>query len=430
MLLKLAAYYLSLHYWSAASSASIKKMQVRKFKKLFENARRNSIFYREFYGDHGILDLKIESFDDIRRVPATNKALLKNYSIRNIMTHNMDEKTRVHSTSGSTGEPFKIAFSKFEDYSAHVRLTKALMENRYLPFKKIVLLSRYEPGHEFGIESDLKKIGWLQKKIGWFRYELISIFDPVETIIQKLEQIKPFVIWSTPSIIEIIALELKNTSRKLDIPLVLLMAENISPALLHLFRERIGKNFIDLYGCAESPSIGFGSNQSDVKKIFSNSTLVEVINKRQMGAIVIGDIIITNLINHSMPLIRYDLDDYAEVLDNDSFPARRIGKIFGRCEDVIHFGDHYILAFHQTYQLFSDFHECEQYKFVEKTPGKIVLQLKVNEKADKEKVKSMAMRRWAEKYPGYPLTIEWRKAFPMDKKTGKFKVIEKIGNPA
>ncbi len=425
MILSLAHYWLSLRYWERASAASIKSMQVRKFRKLFAHAKQYSRFYREFYHEHGVENLEIESFEDIAKVPIINKAILRKYSTRDIMTCDLDKRIHVHSTSGSTGEPFKIACNSFEDYTAHVRLLKALMGNGYQPFKKLVLLSRYAPGHKFAIEEDLNKIGWLQNKMGLFSRELISIFEPVKTIITKLEQIKPYVLWSTPSIIEIIALDLKKTNKKLDIPLVLFMSETISPSLEDLFKERIGRNYLNLYGCMESPSIGYGRNQRDVNKIFSNSTLVEVINRRQMEDKSVGDIVITNLINHSMPLIRYDLADYAGVLDDDSFPVKQLGEIYGRCDDIIYFGDHYTLTYHQTYQLFRAFHECLQYKFIQNAAGEIVLQLKVSETADKEKVKRAALQKWGEKYPNYPLAIEWKDFSAIDRKTGKFKVIEK-----
>ena len=430
MLPALAKYYLSLHYWEAASIASIRSMQLKKFRKLFDHARQHSAFYREFYGDHGVADLRIESLDDVGKVPMVCKAVLRNYSIRDIMTCDVDTQIHIHSTSGSSGEPFQIASNQFEDYSAHVRLLRALMAAGYHPSKKAVLLSRYEPGHAFEIEEVIGKIGFLRKYLGLFRRELISVFTPVETIIRKLEEIKPFLLWSTPSLIEIIAMELKKQDRKLDIPLVLFMSENISPALLHLFKERIGRKFIDLYGCMEAPSIGYGVNQVDSKEIFVNSTLVEVVNHRPEAERIIGDVVISNLINLSMPLIRYDLDDRVEVLDRDTFPNKEIGRICGRNDDIIYFGEHYTLTYHQSYQLFRAFHECLQYKFVERSAGEIVLQLKVDKSADRENVKRMALQKWTEKYPNYPLAIEWKDTFLTDKRTGKFKVIEKYAQPA
>jgi len=430
MTLKLLKYYLSLLYWSRASVAAVKRMQLRKFRELFEHARRNSRFYREFYGDHGLLELEITSEEDIRRVPLVNKGLLREHPLQDIMTRPMDPSVRIHHTSGSTGEPFAIAFSEFEDYSAHVRLMKALGEAGYTPMRKMVLLSRYEPGHEFAIESDLKQIGWWREKLGLFRRELISIFDPVETIIRKLETAKPYAVWSTPSIIEVIALALQKADRKLDIPLVLFMSETVTPALIALFRERIGREFIDLFGCMESPAIGFGINQIETKKLFSNTTLVEVVIPKPERGLLFGDLVITNLINHTMPIIRYDLGDRVEVLERESFPVREIGRIHGRSDDIIYFGGRYTLTYHQSYQLFRAFHECLQYRFIERAAGEIVLQLRIDDRADREQVKKSALLKWEEKYPGYPLTIEWKNELPIDRKTGKFKVIERFHHSA
>lgn len=426
MLFRLAKYYLSLHLWSMAPVAAVKKMQLKKFRRLFEHAKRNSKFYREFYGNRGVLDLRIETWNDIARVPVINKTILREYATRDIMTCNLDEHIHVHRTSGSSGEPFEIAYNEFEDYSAHVRLIKVLMGKGYNPFKKIVLLSRYEEGHEFAIEADLKKIGWLQKKLGLFPRELISIFEPVEMIIEKLQKMNPFAVWSTPSIIEIVALELIKTNRRLNIPLVLFMAETINPSLLQLFKERIGANFIDLYGSMEAPSMGYGVNQTESKKIFSNSVLLEVINERTLANEKVGDVVITNLINHSMPFIRFDLADYMELINDKNFPEKKIGKIYGRSEDLIVLEDHPAIAFHHTYQLFHDFQECEQYKLIQKASGELFLQLRVIESCDKEQVKKKALDRWRNKYPDLPITIQWVDHFSIDKKTAKFKVIEKI----
>jgi phenylacetate-CoA ligase len=425
MLFKLAKYFISLYYWDFATMDMVKKMQVRKFRRIFEYARQNSKFYKEYYGDNGVMDLKIENYEDIKKVPLINKTLLRQYITRDIMTCDIDLSTNIHSTSGSTGEPFKIAYDKFEDYSSHVRLTKALMGKGYNPFRKGLLLSRYGPEHMFEVENDIKKIGFLQTKLGLFSREVISIFDPVESIIQKLEKIKPFIVWSTPSIIELVALELKKNNRRLNIPLVLLMAETISPKFVKLFRERIGFNFIDQYGCMEAPSIGYGINQTETKKIFSNSVLVEVINERIMADDKVGDIVITNLINRTMPFIRFDLGDYVKLLDNNNFPQKMIGRLYGRSEDVINVGV-YSIAFHHTYQLFHDFQECEQYKLVQKSNGELFLQLRISLASNKEEVRKKAIERWSNKYPNLPITIEWVDHFSIDNKIGKFKVIEKL----
>lgn len=403
-------------------------MQLKKFREVFEYARQHSKFYSELYTMHGIMDLKIETWDDIQKVPLINKAMLREYSAQDIMTCKIDSSINIHSTSGSTGEPFKIAYTKFEDYTSHVRLTKAIMQHGYTPFKKLVLLSRYEPGHKFEVEEDFSKIACLQKRLNLFQKDVISIFEPLNDIIDKLQSIKPFIIWSTPSFINLLAIELEKRYQRLDIPICFLMAETISPNQMKLFRERVCKDVIDAYGCMESPSMGFSLNNLDYKNIIPNTTLTEVVNKREFNQNKVGDIVITSLINKTMPFIRYDLGDFVGVLDDKNFPFKTIGKVHGRFDDILSFGDGFSLAFHQTYQLFHGFHEVEQYKFIQMPDYQIILQLRIKPESSKNEVKEKADKIWNKYYPGFPLIIEWVDHFEIDKKTGKFKVLEKIRN--
>ncbi|MBU1719950.1 MAG: hypothetical protein KKA07_12870, partial [Bacteroidetes bacterium] len=421
-----AIYYFSLHYWDFASVKSVRKMQLRKFRRIFEYAKKHSKFYRDLYGDHGVLDLKIRSWADIEKVPVINKAIIRKYSTRDFMTCDINKSINIHSTSGSTGEPFQIAYSKYEDYSSHVRLTKNLMSFGYRPFKKLALLSRYEPGHKFEVEDDIRGISVLQKKLKLFPKEVISIFEPIDVIIEKLQKMNPYILWSTPSFIHLLAIELEKQNQRLNIPICFLMAETISYDQMDLFKKRVCIDIADVYGSMESPSVGFSKNSIDYKKIVVNSSLTEVVNHREMNGSRVGDIIVTNLINKTMPFIRYDLGDYVGVLDDETFPTKKIGRVFGRFEDILYFGSDSSLSFHQTYQLFHDFHEIEQYKFLQLPNGEIVLQLRVKSDTDKAEVGKKAIEIWDEKFSGVPLKVEFKDKFEIDKKTGKFKVLEKI----
>lgn len=424
MFLKLASYYCSLLYWGTASIDKLRPMQLQRFREVFEYARAHSKFYRNLYEEHGIQNLKIISWDDVQRVPIISKTMIRDHDIRYIMTCAIDKSINIHSTSGSTGEPLKIAYSKFEDYASHVRLTTAMIRYGYNPLKKLVLLSRYEPGHEFEVESDLKNLRFIQRLFPLFRREVISIFDPVTTIIEKLKKSNPYVLWSTPSAIHLLAIELERQKQRLEIPLLVTMAETISDDQLALFRNRICRNILDVYGCMESPSMGFSYNSVGYKNIVGNSTLTEVIKPREMNGIMIGDVIITNLINKTMPFIRYDLGDFAEVLDDWQFPNKKIGRIHGRFEEIISLSNGDTLSFHQTYQLFHDFHQCKQYKFLQRKNGEVILQLIVDNDADKAAVAKAVKQRWHKKFPKADLSIEWVDHFEIDAKTGKFKVIE------
>ncbi|MDA3867659.1 MAG: hypothetical protein PF489_13050 [Salinivirgaceae bacterium] len=427
-MLNLIKYFISLYYWDIVPVGSLKRMQLKKFRKVFEYAKKHSPFYRDFYTKHGVINLKIDSFEDIQKIPIINKEIMREYGFEKIMTCEKTDEINIHSTSGSTGEPFRIAYSKFEDYSAHVRLTREYMKHGYTPFKKIVLLSRYYDGHKFEVEEDLGRIAKLQKKFNLFSRDVISIFEPLDVIIEKIEKSKPYVVWSTPSIIHMLANKLEAGNKRLNIPLLHLMSETISPAQLKLFRDRVCESVLDSYGAMEIPGMGFSKNDIKYKKLIPNTVFAEVINQRILNDEKVGDIIVTNLINKTMPFIRYDLGDYVGVLDSTAFPTKKIGRVYGRFDDIITLKNGKSLTYHQSYQLFRDFHECEQYKFIQEPGGELRLQLKIKQGSDKPAIKSKVLNLWNKHYKGIDLHIEWIDQFEIDEKTGKFKVIEKIKN--
>jgi phenylacetate-CoA ligase len=425
MLFSLFTYYLSLSYWSVASVDSVKKMQVLKFRKLFEHARKNSRFYREFYGDHGVLDATIDSFADIARIPITNKSILKQYSTRDIMTCDGKNGITIHSTSGSTGEPFKIAFNKYEDYTAHVRVFWALRKAGYKLTDKIVIVSRYDQADRFEIEKDLPTLAKMQAKLNLFQREIISIYEPVDQIIAKLLKTKANVLWSTPSIMQIVAAELAAKKIRLDFPIVFLTSEVISSRQKELFISTLGKHVVSLYGAMESPSLGFDFGLTEQFTVFPNSNYFEFETaNNNRGSVKLGKVIITNLINTTMPVIRYDLNDLAEIDEHPDFGFKYIKKIVGRQDDIVKLANGKYLAHHHAYEMFKDFHECEIYKFVQKPDKTVLLQLKIARDQDRSHVEKLAHERWEKRFAGFPLAIEFVEQFEVNAQTGKFRNIE------
>lgn len=419
---------MSLHYWNSKSEDSIKRMQLYKFRNLFNYAKSKSKFYREYYGDHGLLNMAIRTLDDIKRVPIINKAILKKYPIRDIMTCDLDEHVNIHSTSGSTGEPFQIAFDKTEDYTAHVRVFWALRRAGYRPTDRIVMVSRYGADDQFEVERDIPVIQRIQRGPGMFRREIISIYEPVDDIIEKLLKTHAKVLWSTPSIMQIICSRLSERNIRFDFPIVLFTSEVISPSQKALFAAHLGRNIVNLYGAMESPSLGFDFGLADRFIILPNSNLFEFVGATTNDAgKQIGKVVITNLINRTMPFIRYNLDDLGEMDAQPGFGSKYIKRILGRQDDIVDLSNGKKLAHHHAYEIFRDFHECEMYKFIQKPDKTVILQLKIAHDKDRAKVRRSANERWRKRFGEIPLNIEFVDEFKINPRTGKFKNIESKG---
>jgi len=427
MIFNLIKYYLEIIRWQKKPVEEIRKLQLNRFIQLFEYAKVRSKFYNQLYKETGVFDLKITSFKDIEKIPIIDKHILRKYNYDDILTEPISDKINEHSTSGSSGEPFKLYYDKFTDYTSHVRVFYALYTTgKYNPFKKITLITRYDENENFQVENDLSILKRFQKTFHVFEREIISIYRSPDFIIEKIVEQKPNILWGTPSVIEIVVNRMIEQNLSFNIPCLFLTSENLSMVQFQKFYNHVSKNVVDIYGSMESPCLGFEINKSGKRIIYPNSNLFEIAEVHETSHSKEGTVIITNLLNKTMPIIRYNLKDYTTVLEDEDYPNKIIGDIIGRIDDILDLPDGTNFFHHQAHEMFMDFHECEQFKFVQKKGEPIKLLLKINSLYSHEDIKAKAMQRWSKHFQKFPLEIEFVDNFKIDGETGKFKNIEKL----
>lgn len=426
MILRLLIYYLSLFYWSFCSSEKIRKMQLRKFREIFEYAREHSPFYRAIYTQAGVMDLKIKSWGDVEKIPIIDKALMRKYGFEATLAMDKDGLVQC-STSGSTGEPFKLAYTKYANLTAYLRMYYVMHRVAgYTPFRKMTLLSKYEVNEIFKVEKNVGIIARLQKKCSLFSRQIISVFESPEKIVAKLRDYNPYILYSSSSAVEIVANYLIRNNETLLIPYIVLIAEPVSKEQYEKFTHCMNANVVDVYGAKESPSLGYELNKSGEFTLFPNSNVFEFINRYDSEYGEKGTVVITNLINKAQPFIRYNLQDYADILSDSDFGIKKIGPIVGRLSDVLTLPDGSQLFHYCISQCFIDFHYAMQYKFLQVGSNPIVMQILPSPQYDQNIIREEAIKRWNKKYPMFPLSVEFVDKFDVDGKTGKFKVIEHL----
>jgi len=426
MFFKLINYYRDINRFRKMPVSKVRMFQLERFRRLFDFAKEHSPFYKSIYKDAGVLNLKINTLDDIQKLPLVDKYVMRAYDYKEILTVPISGKLNLRTTSGSTGEPFRVYQNKFEDYTAHVRVFHMLRSFGYHPFRKITLITRYEPDDKFLVEKDLSLITKVQDYFGVFQREIISIYEDPEIILQKVEKSRPYILWTTPSVLEMICNIMSGNAKSFNIPYVVLTSEVILPHQFKKFNQCISKNIIDIYGLMECPALSFELIHKDKRAVISNTYLVEYVDYREEEGTKVGTPVVTNLVNFTMPFIRYNTHDVGEILDHMDFPAKRMGRIEGRLDDILTFPDGTSFVHHHAHEMFMDFEECEQFKFVQKNDGQILLQLKVSRNADLETIRAKAFQRWNRRFEKFPLSIEFVEKFKVNPKTGKFKNIERI----
>jgi phenylacetate-CoA ligase len=102
-------------YWNPVLETlpreKLQQFQLEKFKQILKWAYENSPFYRRLYKEAGLEPGDIETFDDISKVPKTEKSMLREaqgvepYPYGTILSVPLEQVTEYRQTSGTTGQP-------------------------------------------------------------------------------------------------------------------------------------------------------------------------------------------------------------------------------------------------------------------------------------------------------------------------------------
>ena len=106
-------------YWNPSLETlpqeKLAQLRLRKFKDIFRWAYEHSPFYHRLYQNAGIEPGDIKTYDDIRKVPRVDKALLRDVSGKEpfpygeILCVPLNEVTAYRQTTGTTGQAVYVA---------------------------------------------------------------------------------------------------------------------------------------------------------------------------------------------------------------------------------------------------------------------------------------------------------------------------------
>ena len=100
--------------WDKAETMGREELRAAQLKRLGEAVARtaNVRFYREAYAKSGVRAESIRSLDDVRRLPLTTKEDLRQHYPLGFMAVGREEIARIHGSSGTTGKPTFVAYTK------------------------------------------------------------------------------------------------------------------------------------------------------------------------------------------------------------------------------------------------------------------------------------------------------------------------------
>lgn len=363
-MLEAGAHFFTIRKREKMAEDKLREYQFSCLKQVLRFAVDRIPFYRMSFQQAGFAGGEVRNWDDFRRVPFLSKNALRTHLVKEFLPEGMDLKMAwMSQTTGSSGIPVIIYRSPESDawnkallhYSFNVLGIR--LHHRFCQLLSMVPEKPNPPG--FLAQLKLK------------RFFPVSLKQPDEAILEELNQIRPDVIYTFPSVFKRLA-EFLDDSRLKFRPRCLVSQGEILP---DLWRDQIqnafGAPLYHTYGATEFPRIGFECPRQRGLHLLSDAAIVEVLD--ESGQPVInqeGEIVLTHLHNFCMPLIRYRIGDRGILSSGDCPCGIRyplLENVTGRMDDFLILpSGRKVSARAVTHMQFKG---ILQYKIVQKSPA-------------------------------------------------------------
>jgi len=331
-------FLLETEHWS---EEQLKDFQFQKFRMLLEHAYRNVPFYEELFSSIKLKPGDIRSFDDLQKIPVLTKetARLKN---NELIARNLPKK-HLHKgvTGGTTGPPLKLLRDAGDlsfTWAAFFRWYSWMGIEIGDPIAK-VWGTRTVLSMPFSQQAANLFKNW------YYNRTLVNSFhlneNTLEDAINQLNRYKPKLIRGYLSAFIQMAEFMKEQKIKLDfVPTaVSTTTETLFEPFRKLIQDQFGAPLYDQYGCGECNSIAFEAGDAQGLYVTAEHVCLEIINDSGLPELNgEGRIILTNLDNYAMPLIRYENGDSGQFASADAkkkFNLPLLKSISGRTADTL-----------------------------------------------------------------------------------------------
>jgi phenylacetate-CoA ligase len=329
-------------YWNkeieTADRATIEKIQLERLGKTVSCALR-SPFYKRLLCEAGISSGdNIKSLDDLRRIPFTTKDDLRKSFPKGMMSVDMEEVVRIHSSSGTTGIPTVIYFS-MEDIKNWADLVARCIFSTGATskdiFQNMMTYGLFTGG--LGLHYGAEAVGMTIIPIGG---------GNTKRQIKVMKDFQTTVLHITPSYLLHVHSRLGEVGISRDelaIKKAFVGAEPHSENTRLKIEELLSIDVYNSYGLSElnGPGVAFECVYKKDMHVWEDAYIVEIIDP-ETGEVLEdgreGEVVLTNLIRHATPILRYRTRDLA-FLHPDKCECgrahRRLSRILGRTDDML-----------------------------------------------------------------------------------------------
>jgi phenylacetate-CoA ligase len=293
------------------SEESVREQSFRRMVETLSFAEREVPFYRRRFAAYGVRARDVKAPEDLARFPVLTKADLRIHADE-LVAEGFRGKLHPSGTSGSTGEPVRFAY----DHATYERRMAAAARSDGWAGGSLGEREVHVWGTMLQHESTLARAKRRAYELV-LRKKMVSAFDMSErrlaAVVDAMSRYEPRLVigYATP----LYHLARYALAHGRDLPAVrgvVTTAERLFAHQREAIERAFGAKVFDRYGCREMMLIASECDRHEGKHINAENVFVEVYTgDRPSSHGQSGEIVVTDLVSRSMPLIRYKNGDLA-----------------------------------------------------------------------------------------------------------------------
>jgi len=318
---------------------ALEALQLKRLKAVIDRVYHNVPFYRASFENVKITPDSVSSLADLRRLPFTTKQDMRDSYPYALFAAPMEEIVRIHASSGTTGKPTVVGYTRKDIENWADLMARALVTAG--AHKGDIIHNAYGYGlftGGLGVHNGAERLGASVIPIsgGNTARQLMIMQDFGSTILT-----------CTPSYSLFMAEEALAAGvdfRRMKLRVGIFGAEPWSEAMRQEIEEKLNLTALDIYGLSEIMGPGVAQECYEGKcglHIWEDHFIPEIIDPvsgELLPAGEKGELVITTITKQGIPLIRYRTRDITSITYEPCICGRthaRISRLSGRSDDML-----------------------------------------------------------------------------------------------
>lgn len=329
-------------YWQkdieTMNRTDLEKLQIERLKSTITLAQ-NSDFYGKIFTEKKINAESIQSLSDLNKIPFTTKEDLRNNYPFGLASVPLDKCVRLHSSSGTTGNPTVILHSQkdLNQWANQVARCMYMVGLRNTDvFQNTSGYGMFTGGLGFQYGAEMLGALTVPAAAGNTKRQIKFIRDFGTTCLHII----PSYATRLAEVFYEMGLDPKKDTK---LKTICIGAEPHSEEQRKRIEQLLGVKAYNCFGMSEmnGPGVAFECIEQHGLHIWEDYYLVEIINPETLEPMPVGEVgelVLTTLNREAMPLFRYRTRDLTRILPGQCPCGRthiRLDRFKGRSDDMI-----------------------------------------------------------------------------------------------